>query len=306
MHEKPSSLDEGDDQTKAMQDRRVVRHFDEMTTDCYMRTWNAEHFHCGLFEPGEYPEQGVPFSGPPSLTCGLERMIEAIVAPVTIGKNHHVVDAGCGIGGTAIYLARTRGCTVTGVNLHRGQLEIAEERAKQAGLEDRVNFNYGNCSRHLPFASDSIDVVVNIESACHYSDRDQFLREVRRILKPGGRIVALDWLMRDGTTAEQYDRYIRPVCEYWALSGLESLSTYSARLRNVGLTVLECAGFDGKDIGNLQLIEHYSRTLKGLNFLGLLPARLQTPMRGFEALIAAWQPGFFETGRYCAEKPAAK
>ena len=256
-----------------------------------------------MFEPGEYPEGGVSFAGPASLTRGLERMIEAIVAPAAIGESCHVVDAGCGIGGTAIYLARTRGCTVTGVNLHRGQLEIARGKARDASLAHRIGFEYGNCSHHLPFAGDSIDVVVNIESACHYSDRGQFLREVCRILKPGGRIVAMDWLMRDGTSAEQYDRYIRPVCEHWALSGLESLSTYAGRLRGAGLTVLECAGFEGKDIGNLRLVENYSRVLKGLGFCGLLPARFLPVMHRFAALEKAWQSGCFELGRYCAAKP---
>ena len=138
----------------------------------YIGTWNPEHFHSGLFEAGEYPGEGEAFAGPASLTRGLERMIEAVVAPAAIRENHHVVDAGCGIGGTAIYLARTRGCTVTGVNLHRVQLEIAQGKAKDAGLERRVGFEYGDCSRHLPFADESIDTVVNIESACHFAIAD--------------------------------------------------------------------------------------------------------------------------------------
>ena len=296
-------MTEIDDRSVSAQDRTAMRHYDDMTADFYIGTWNPEHFHCGLFEAGEYPEAGGGFAGPASLTRGLERMIEAVVAPAAIGESHHVVDAGCGSGSTAIYLARTRGCRVTGVNLHRGQLEIAQGKAKDGGLDRRVGFEYGNCSRHLPFADGSVDTVVNMESACHYGDRGQFLREVRRILKPGGRIVASDWLMRDGTTAERYDRYIRPVCEHWALSGLESLSTYAGRLRESGLTVLECNGFDGRDIGNLRLVEHYSRVLKGLGFCGLLPARFQPVMRSFVALEEAWRDGCFELGRYCAAKP---
>ncbi len=295
-----------DDRSISAQDRKAMRHFDDTTEDFYIGTWNPEHFHSGLFEAGEYPEEGEAFAGPASLTRGLERMIEAVVAPAAIGENHHVVDAGCGIGGTAIYLARTRGCTVTGVNLHRAQLEIAQGKAKDAGLERRVGFEYGDCSRHLPFADESIDTVVNIESACHYGDRGQFLSEVRRILKPGGRIAAIDWLVSDGTTAERYDSYIRPVCEHWALSDLESLSTYAGRLRDAGLTVLECAGFDGKDIGTLRLLENYSRVLKGLAFCGLLPARYQPVMHRIAALETAWQNGYFELGRYCAAKPGGK
>ena len=147
-------------------------------------------------------------------------------------------------------------------------------------------------------------VVVNIESACHFADRGQFLREVRRILRPGGRVAGMDWLTTDNATAEQRELYVEPFCDQWALGGLESLSSYAERLRDSDLTVLECTGFDGRDIGNLRLVEYYSRTLKGLSFIGLLPARYRPVMRSFRALELIWQHRCFETGRYCAIKPA--
>lgn len=292
-----------DDGPISAQDQKAMRHYDDMTTDFYMARWNPKHIHCGLFEDGDIPEKGAPFAGPESLTRGLERMIEAIVAPAEIQVHHHVVDAGCGVGGTSIYLARTRGCRATGVNLNEGQLEIAEKRVNEAGQARRVSFKRGNCSHRLPFDSDSIDVVVNIESACNYSDRVQFLREVHRILKPAGRIVAMDWLMADGLTVEQHKRYIDPLCEHWALGGLESLSSYPIRLHEAGLTVLECMDFNGKDIGNLRLVENYARMLRGLNFCGFLPARYWPVMQRFNSLESAWQKGFFGLGRYCAAKP---
>ena len=294
-----------DDGPISAQDQEAMRHYDDMTTDFYMARWNPKHIHCGLFEDEDIPEKGAPVAGPESLTRGLERMIEAIVAPADIKKHHHVVDAGCGIGGTSIYLARTRGCRATGVNLKEGQLEIAEKRVNEAGQAQRVGFRRGDCSRRLPFDSNSIDVVVNIESACHYSDRGQFLREVHRILKPGGRIVAMDWLMADDITAEQCEQHIEPLCEHWALGGLESLSSYPRRLCEAGLTVLECVDFNGKEIGNLRLVENYARMLRGLNFCGLLPARYRPVMQQFNSLESAWQKGFFGLGRYCAAKPGS-
>lgn len=292
-----------DDGPISAQARKAMRHYDDMTTDFYMATWNPEHFHCGLFEAEEIPEKGAPVAGPEGLTRGLERMIEAIVAPAEIQAHHRVVDAGCGIGGTSVYLARTRGCRVTGVNLHEGQLEIAEQRASEAGLARQVGFRRGDCSRRLPFDGDSIDVVVNIESACHYSDRGQFLREVHRILRPGGRIAAMDWLATDDASAEQRERHIKPLCEHWALADLETLSSYTRRLRETGFTVLEYSDFDGQGIGNLRLVENYARMLRGLNFLGLLPARYQPVMQRFCVLERTWQSGCFDLGRYCAAKP---
>ncbi len=293
-----------DDQPITPQECGTMRHYDDMTVDFYLARWNSRHIHFGLFEDEEVPGDGAPFAGPESLTRGLERMVDVITDPADIGPHHHVVDAGCGVGGTAIYLATSRGCRVIGVNMNEGQLEIARTKATEAGLTtDQVDFRRGNCSLRLPFESESIDVVTNIESACYYSDRRQFLSEVYRILKPGGQIVAEDWLMSDDTSAEQHERYIKPLCKYWALAGLESLSSYERLLREAGFTVLECTDFDGKDIGNLRLFENHNRMLRGLSFLGLLPKRYQTVLQTFDCLEKAWQVGCFELGRYHAIKP---
>lgn len=296
-----------DDQQIPEQDQRAMRHYDDLTDDFYMSTWNSKHIHFGLFREEDIPEEGTPFAGPESLTRGLERMIEAVVAPAKIEERHRVVDAGCGVGGTSIYLAKTRGARVTGVNLNERQLEIARKRVSEAGLSDRqVDFRRGNCSERLPFDSDSIDIVVNVESACHYSDRKQFLREVHRILKPGGQMAASDWLVDDDATAEQRERHIKPLCEHLALSSLESLTSYARLLRDTGFTVLECTDFDGKDIGTLRLIENYNRTLRGLNFCGFLPARYRPRMLAFDILEKAWQDGCFGLGRYYAVTPGGE
>lgn len=283
-------------------DREAARHYDELTTDFYMKWWNSDHIHLGVFEDGECPAKGQPVASSTPFARALERTIEIIVTPAMIEESHHVVDAGCGIGGTAIHLARTRGCAVTGVNLSTKQLEIAREKVAEAGLERRIGFEFANCSQHLPFRSDSIDAVVNIESACHYGDRERFLREVRRILRPGGRIVAMDWLMRDGLTTDQLEQYIRPMYEPWAIRSLESRATYTRRLRDAGLEVLEFEGFNGKDMDNRRLVENNYRILKGLEFCGLLPAKLQLMMERYRTLDAAWRNECFELGRYCALK----
>ena len=214
------------------------RYYDDNTPGIYLRGWNRDHIHFGLFEPGECPGPGEILADSEGLARAVTRMVEVIVEPAAIANDHHVLDAGCGVGGTAVHLARAIGCKVIGVNINRMQLEIARQKATDAGLEDRVDFLYADCSRNLPFADASIDVVVNIESACHYDDRSNFLREASRVLKPSGKIVAMDWMARDGLTAEEYDEYIVPLCRPFAVSGLESQSTYSEKLRGAGLEVL--------------------------------------------------------------------
>ena len=291
------TLEQHNEPALSAHDRDVACHFDDWTDDFYIKWWHVDHVHFGLFEGDEALVKSELRAESKEFGRGLERMIEAIVAPVTIEKDHHVVDAGCGIGGTAIYLAKTRGCTVTGVNVSTRQ------KAAEAGLEQRVGFEYGNCSHSLPIASDSVDVVINIESACQYSDRPRFLREVRRILKPGGRIVATDWLMSDGLTADQIETYVRPMYEPWALQNMESPSSYIPLLRDAGLTVLEFEGFNGKDSDNPRLLRESYRMLKGLEFSRMMPARVRPMMEKVRTLEVAWSNGCFDLGRYCAVKP---
>lgn len=280
-------------------------YYDENTPGIYLSGWNRDHIHFGLFEPGECPAAGEVLADSEGLARAVERMVKVIIEPGEIQAHHHVVDAGCGVGGTAIYLARTRRCRVTGVNLNRMQLEIATEKARDAKLADRVRFDYADCSKRLPFAEASIDVVVNIESACHYGDRARFIHEVARILKPGGKIVAMDWTARDGLSREEYDRYILPLCEPFAVHGLESPTTYREKLEGAGLQVLEFAGFDGKDADNLQLVKNAYNLLTNLRLSGIDTPGIHRLTDQFQTLCDAWTNGSFELNRYCARKPEA-
>ncbi len=269
----------------------------------WYRTWNPDHIHFGVFEPGEFPAPDVKPTDSPGFIRGLNRIIDVIVDPAEIEAHHHVVDAGCGVGGTAVTLAQTRGCRVTGVNLSTIQLEAARQRALDEGESDRVRFEYANCSEHLPFADESIDVVVNIESACHYRDRGQFLREVSRILKPGGKIVAMDWIVPDDLTADLYEEYIRPICEAWALVSLESQASYTDLLHAAGLQIMEFEGFHGREMDNLRMFQRHYRLLKGVSIFGGGPPQILEFMKKIHAICASWEKGHFGIKRYYAVKP---
>ncbi len=280
------------------------RYYDDNTPGIYLRGWNRDHIHFGLFEPGECPGPGEVLVDSEGLARAVTRMVDVIVDPAVIEKGHHVLDAGCGVGGTALHLARTAGCSVTGVNINRMQLEMARRKAAEAGLGRRIDFQYADCSLNLPFSDNSIDVVVNIESACHYGDRGKFLQEASRVLKPSGKIVAMDWMARDGLAAEEYDEYIVPLCQPFAVSGLESQSTYSEKLRNAGLEILEFEGFGGKDADNIRLVEYAHNLLVTLQFAGVETQGIRRLSDQFRTLSAAWKSGNFELRRYCAQKPA--
>ena len=265
--------------------------------------WSSEHLHFGVFKPGERPRHNETPKESDGHARALERMVETIIAPAGIEERHHVVDAGCGVGGTAFHLARTRGCRVTGVNLCETQLEIAGSKAVNADLGGRTDFKYANCSRSLPFADGSVDVVVNIESARHYSDRSRFLHEVHRILKPGGRLVASDWMAHDAIPADHYRKYIEPLCEDWVMRRLESPSSYTRLLQEAGLEVVEFEGFNGMEFDNLHLLTNTFQTLKLLRTGYMKSPAFVELMAKLERLCVAWRHSYLDIRRYCAVKP---
>jgi SAM-dependent methyltransferase len=108
-----------------------------------------------------------------------------------------VLDAGCGVGGTALDVAaRYPSLEIVGVTLSEEQAQLACELAAAAGLCDRVSFaacDYTDTG--LP--AGSFDVVWAVESLCHAADRRAFLDEVRRLLRAGGRLIVADFFRTD-------------------------------------------------------------------------------------------------------------
>lgn len=137
---------------------------------------------------------------------------------------HKVLDAGCGVGGTAVYFAKNIGCSVHGITLSKKQVATATGFAKQLGLQDKLTFSEMDYTK-MSFPDNSFDAVVAIESMQTATDKTDFIKEVSRVLKPGGRLIIADvfksydynidefpvmgtmingWAMSDVVTSDQF------------------------------------------------------------------------------------------------------
>ncbi|MFW9896448.1 MAG: SAM-dependent methyltransferase [Candidatus Thorarchaeota archaeon] len=132
--------------------------------------------------------------------------------------SYSILDAGCGVGGTVIHLAKNfPNMTFIGINISDEQIKLANDYSKERGFKDRVSFlnrDYINTG----FPDDTFDAVYALESMCYAYDKHAFLKEFKRILKPGGRIAVLDGF-RNGKyplnplIEKKYDLW----CEGWVL-----------------------------------------------------------------------------------------
>ena len=169
-----------------------------------------------------------------------------IAAKLALEPGQHVLDIGCGWGGTALYLNRVAGVRVTGVTLSEEQLKVARERAAAAGVADQVKFELIDY-RHVEEQFDRIVSIGMFEhvGAAHY---DEFFAKCRELLKPGGAMLlhTIGKLGKASAPDPFTDKYVFPGYH------LPSISQMSAASEKVRLITT--------DIETLRL--HYAYTLR--------------------------------------------
>jgi cyclopropane fatty-acyl-phospholipid synthase-like methyltransferase len=166
-----------------------------------------------------------------SFSQSLQRMNEVMMAAANIQPGEKVLDAGCGVGGSSIFLSLKKDCEVIGISLSEKQVKQALINAEKKGLEGKADFKVMNyCVTSFP--DQSFDVVWGCESICYASDKGEFIKEAYRLLKPGGRLVVADGFV----TKEEYNQHpvIRKWLDGWQVNYLETLEGFSRLMSKQG------------------------------------------------------------------------
>ena len=106
-------------------------------------------------------------------------------------RGWHLLDVGCGLGGTCRHLASVHGCRATGLDLTEAYCAAARELSELVGLADATEFHRGS-ALDMPFEAETFDAAWTEHAQMNVEDKESFYGEIRRVLRPGGRFAFHD------------------------------------------------------------------------------------------------------------------
>lgn len=202
---------------------QAIKEYYETTEASYIDGWDLNNSFAMHY--------GYKDASTRSFGATLLRMNQVLANEARILPTDRVLDAGCGIGGSCLYLAEKIGCTCIGITLSEKQVAKARRLAKEKGLDDKVSFK-AMSYLNTEFANDYFDVVWGLESICYAEDKEAFVKEAYRILKPGGRLIIADGMV----SKFEYNEHptIKKWLFGWKVNYLESPERFVNFYKNAG------------------------------------------------------------------------
>jgi SAM-dependent methyltransferase len=165
---------------------------------------------------------------------GGRKATEELLQLADLGTGQQVLDIGCGAGTTAIEMAKRFGVTVTAADISADMRDRAIAQVAAAGPRARVSVEAADICA-LPFEDGRFDRVV-AEAVTMFVDRDQAIRELVRVCRPGGLVLATEFHWRRPPTPQARQAFLGELCPGMLF---ETVEDWLARYGSAGLADLQ-------------------------------------------------------------------
>jgi tocopherol O-methyltransferase len=208
--------------------KRQIKEFYDASSGLWEQMW-GEHMHHGY-----YGSTGKEKKNRRQAQIDL---IEEFLNWGGVEQAEQILDVGCGIGGSSLYLVQKFNARAVGITLSPVQASRATQRAQEAGLAAEVQFQVAD-ALDMPFADDTFDFVWSMESGEHMPDKEKFLAECYRVLKPGGTFLMATWCHRPITAATgeltaDEKQHLAEIYRVYCLPYVISIPEYEAIAHNL-------------------------------------------------------------------------
>lgn len=184
---------------------------------------------------------GLWFNGTKSFKEALTNTNKTMAEAAGVKEGDRVLDAGCGVGGAAMFLASEFNCNVDGITLSEKQVDFARQGVKRLGLGDLVTIKQMDyCNTDYP--DNSFDIAWACESSSSAINTDDFANEMYRILKPGGKLVVADFFWPEPDMKDP-NQYMKKWGDTWGIGKFEDIQAFNNHLTDAGFDISSQADY---------------------------------------------------------------
>jgi tocopherol O-methyltransferase len=208
---------------KKFTNKEIADYYDQTVTH-YRKLWDLNHslaIHYGIWGPGIR-----------TFRQSLENTNRILAEKAGIKKTDYVLDAGCGVGGSAIYLSKKFNCRVKGITISEKQVKQAYENAEKHNLSNLLTFeNKDYCD--TGYDNNCFSIIWALESIGTAADKRAFINESYRILKLGGHLILADYFKTVNLNTDN-NKIMKSWLNNWAISDLDTVENFRNKLADAG------------------------------------------------------------------------
>ncbi|MBA2654730.1 MAG: methyltransferase domain-containing protein [Gammaproteobacteria bacterium] len=209
------------DKIKAM---HLVSSFWDNVSLGWQKIWGP-HIHHGFYDE----TKSTPLEAQEKLMVKLAQLLD-------IQPKAQILDVGCGMGSSAFYLAKNFNANVSGITLSQKQVSIAQRAADQQNVKN-VNFKIEDALSLASFKDNTFDIAWSLESCEQFFDKQQFIKQVERKLKLGGKLMLATWCSDQEEYSEQLAKRYRKLCIAFDLPYMPTSTHYTELLLAQGFKI---------------------------------------------------------------------